>query len=172
MATKLTLSIGPRRVPVELTARDDGGFTMRLDDVDHDVRLEPLDSGGLHRLTVDGVITETVLCHTAGGVSVALGPDTHTVSIYRPGTPGASGEGAIAEGEIPITSPMTGTVVELLVTEGDAVHRGDPLVVVVAMKMNNEIKAPAAGVVKAIRVKAGQAVEQGALMMVVDATQA
>jgi glutaconyl-CoA/methylmalonyl-CoA decarboxylase subunit gamma len=63
-----------------------------------------------------------------------------------------SGDGA--EG-IAIVPPMPGKVIELRVKEGDRVTAGQPLLVLEAMKMRNEIVAPAAGVVERIRVVAG-----------------
>jgi biotin carboxyl carrier protein len=62
-------------------------------------------------------------------------------------------------GPLPLRSPMPGTVVKVLVTEGDEVSLEQPLLVVEAMKMQNEIAAPIAGTVINLTVKPGQAVE-------------
>ena len=56
-------------------------------------------------------------------------------------------------------------MVEVLVQAGDSVAKGDALLVVQAMKMNNEIRSPAAGVVVAVAVSVNQAVEQGAPLL-------
>lgn len=66
-----------------------------------------------------------------------------------------------------VTSPMPGKVVKVLVTEGDEVALGKPLVVVEAMKMENELIAEGAGVVKQIFVKPGDAVEGGARLIAI-----
>jgi biotin carboxyl carrier protein len=63
---------------------------------------------------------------------------------------------------------MPGKVVRLLVNEGDSVEEGQGLVVVEAMKMENEIGAPKAGRVNSIAVEAGQAVEAGAELLVIE----
>lgn len=63
---------------------------------------------------------------------------------------------------------MTGQVTEVLVAYGDQVQEGDPLLVMVAMKMNNEIRSPADGRIVDVSVNAGDAVDQGDLMLVID----
>ncbi|HEX9892533.1 MAG TPA: biotin/lipoyl-containing protein [Gemmatimonadales bacterium] len=60
-----------------------------------------------------------------------------------------------------VKAPMPGLVVKLLVGPGDQVKAGQSLVVLEAMKMENELKAPGAGLVAAVSVKPGQAVEKG-----------
>jgi biotin carboxyl carrier protein len=69
--------------------------------------------------------------------------------------PAASGEGEA------VNSPMPGTIVSVNVKVGDAVKAGQVLMILEAMKMENEIMAGADGVVTAVSVSAGQAVEAG-----------
>ena len=64
-----------------------------------------------------------------------------------------------------VKSVMPGVVVNLLVAEGDVVEEGQPLLVLEAMKMQNEIAAPATGEVRLIHVKEGEAVAAGAKLM-------
>jgi len=66
-----------------------------------------------------------------------------------------------------IKAPMPGLVVKLLVSEGDVVTKGQGIIVVEAMKMENEIAAPIDGTVKAIKVEAGQAINKNELMIVI-----
>lgn len=75
-----------------------------------------------------------------------------------------SGSAAAAAGGL-IVSPMPGKVLKLLVSEGDEVVAGAPLVVVEAMKMENELCAPTAGAVRKIFVSPGEAVESGARLL-------
>ena len=74
-----------------------------------------------------------------------------------------------AAGKGEIKSVMPGIVKELRVKPGDTVALHQPLLVLEAMKMENEIRADRAGVVTTVAVKAGQAVEKGALLVVVTA---
>jgi biotin carboxyl carrier protein len=67
-----------------------------------------------------------------------------------------------------ICSPMPGKVVRVLVAEGDEVEAGRGLLIVEAMKMQNEIKSPKAGIVKAIPVKQGGSVSAGQVLLVVE----
>lgn len=69
-----------------------------------------------------------------------------------------------------LTAPMPGLVVRVHVGEGDRVRAGQGLVVMEAMKMENELKASAAGVVRRVAVTPGSAVEKGALLLEVEAT--
>ena len=64
-----------------------------------------------------------------------------------------------------VRAPMPGLVVRLEVHEGQRVEQGAPLVVVEAMKMENELRAPRAGRVAKIHVKRGAAVERGAILV-------
>jgi 3-methylcrotonyl-CoA carboxylase alpha subunit len=60
-----------------------------------------------------------------------------------------------------LTAPMPGRVTQLMVEPGDQVRRGEPLMIVEAMKMEHTITAPADGVVEAVRFGVGDLVEEG-----------
>jgi len=64
--------------------------------------------------------------------------------------------------------PMPGKVIAVLVSEGDSIEKGQGLVIVEAMKMENEVRSPIAGEVKEIKVKTGDAVEGGAVLLIVE----
>ena len=72
------------------------------------------------------------------------------------------------EGRQVVNSPMPGKVVRVFVKVGDAVTEGQPLVVVEAMKMENELKSPKAGTVTEVTAKEGTAVENGSKLVVVE----
>ncbi len=72
------------------------------------------------------------------------------------------------EGKQTINAPMPGKVVKILVKSGDVVTEGQGLVVVEAMKMENELKSPKAGTVTEVLTKEGTAVENGAPLIVVE----
>ncbi len=67
------------------------------------------------------------------------------------------------EGET-INSPMPGTILSVNIKAGDSVKSGDVLMILEAMKMENEIMAPADGTVAAVMVSAGQTVESGTVL--------
>jgi pyruvate carboxylase subunit B len=70
-----------------------------------------------------------------------------------------------------LKAPMPGLVVRVPVKAGDAVSAGTGLVVLEAMKMENELKAPAAAIIKAVRVTPGEAVEKGQVLLEFDGEQ-
>lgn len=76
-----------------------------------------------------------------------------------------TGAGAAASGPAPLIAPMPGLVIRVAVEAGQAVEQGQPMVVMEAMKMENELRAASAGVVHAVRVTPGQAVEKGAVLV-------
>ncbi len=76
-----------------------------------------------------------------------------------------SGAGQAASGPAPLLAPMPGMIVRVAVQVGEPVVPGQGLVVMEAMKMENELRATSAGVVKAVLVQAGTAVEKGALLL-------
>ena len=80
----------------------------------------------------------------------------------------AATAGFTVEGKQTITAPMPGKIVKLFVKVGDVVTEGQGLVVVEAMKMENELKAPKAGTVTEIITKEGATVENGAPLLVVE----
>jgi biotin carboxyl carrier protein len=72
----------------------------------------------------------------------------------------AAGGGVAETGEFHLKAPMPGLVVAVPVEEGQAVKKGQVLLVLESMKMQNELKAPRDGVVNRIKVKVGESVEQ------------
>lgn len=105
-----------------------------------------------------------------GGVEVALDGDLfsgevldlRTVNLRR-----AQAEVAGPDGPQEVRAPMPGRVVSILVAEGDEVAEGTPLVVLEAMKMENELRAPKAGIVESLNLESGQNVEGDAVLCVV-----
>ena len=85
------------------------------------------------------------------------------VPVAAPAVPAA---GAVADGEC-VTAPMPGNILKVNVTAGQAVKEGDLLVILEAMKMENEIFAPCAGTVRQVLVQKGATVDTGAPMVVI-----
>ncbi len=89
-------------------------------------------------------------------------------SARRQGQQAATGAGGGGAGDGTITAPMQGTIVKVLVAEGDAVEAGQALLVLEAMKMENHINAERGGTVKEIRVAAGDTVGTGDVLVVIE----
>jgi biotin carboxyl carrier protein len=72
----------------------------------------------------------------------------------------AAGAGAVEGGEFHLKAPMPGLIVAVLIEEGQEVKKGQVMLILESMKMQNELKAPRDGRMGRIRVKAGESVEQ------------
>lgn len=68
------------------------------------------------------------------------------------------------DGSVKVTAPMPGTILGIIAKPGDKVSKGDTIVILEAMKMENEIAAPEDGVVASINVENGAAVDSGQLL--------
>jgi pyruvate carboxylase subunit B len=79
-----------------------------------------------------------------------------------------SAASAAPAGPAPVRAPMPGLIVRVNVKAGDTVQAGEGLVVMEAMKMENELRATAAGTVRSVEVTAGTAVEKGALLVALE----
>jgi len=153
-----------RTIRVEVRRRD-GGYTVILDGEALEVDL--VETGDhFASLIVDGRSYEVGLEKRTDGYRVHLPDETVTVAV------GEAARGAPRRPDRPVgptrlTAPMPGRVVRVLAEKGRHVEPGDGLVVIEAMKMENELKAPRRGRVDEVAVREGQAVEAGALLLVV-----
>ena len=109
-----------------------------------------------YKVTVNGVAYEVELEELTGAAPAPAAP----------AAPAAPVAAAPAGGE-QVTAPMPGTILSVNVTQGAAVKKGDVLMVLEAMKMENEIMCPCDGKVASINTSKGAAVESGALLCVI-----
>lgn len=104
----------------------------------------------------------------AGQLQLQTGGLEFLAEVFDPRSwRGRRHSGAEAEGRQQVVAPMPGKVVRLLVKEGDKVDTGQGLLVVEAMKMQNEIRSPKSGTVEGVLVAEGQAVNAGEVLCVV-----
>ena len=105
---------------------------------------------------------------TTRGLSARCGDKEVEVAVIDPRSRRAAGGGLLStEGRRQVTAPMPGKVVRVLVAVGDKVDAGQGLVVVEAMKMQNEIRAPKGGKVERLLAKADQTVAAGETLAVI-----
>jgi biotin carboxyl carrier protein len=155
-----------------------------------DEEIEVVHDGG--EIRVDGATFEAHLAEVEGTPvrMLSVGDEVHRIIVRRGATRGRytiwvdgfrhevealdermrairefAGATAGPSGPAPLLAPMPGMVVRVQVQVGDAVQPGQGLVVMEAMKMENELRATAAATVKAVVVQPGTAVEKGALLI-------
>ena len=113
-----------------------------------------------YRVTVNGTAYEIELEELTGAASA---PAAATAAPAPAPAPAAA---APAGGE-QVTSPMPGTILSINVAAGDAVKRGQVLMVLEAMKMENEIMCPCDGKIASVNTTKGASVESGTLLCVI-----
>jgi biotin carboxyl carrier protein len=164
---KYEVSISGKTRMVEFERNGDGwqakldGETVAADVVETSPNtFSVLLSGQAHQICVTP--------SSGGELQLQTGGFEFTAEVFDPRSwRGRRHAGAEAEGRQQIAAPMPGKVVRLLVKAGDAVETGQGLLVVEAMKMQNEIRSPKNGTVERILVGEGQAVNAGDALCVV-----
>jgi glutaconyl-CoA/methylmalonyl-CoA decarboxylase subunit gamma len=155
------IAIDERTLAALVTTGEQGSVSVQLDGAAaHEVQL--LAGGQRPLVLVDGRVVELFREPDGGlrlsGSRAAVRVDQATAARAR----------RVAHAEtasLNLRSPMPGRVVKVLVVPGEAVAAGAPLLVIEAMKMENELAAPRAGNVTRVLVAAGDAVERDALLI-------
>ena len=122
-----------------------------------------------YTITVNGTAYEVEVEEMGGAVSAPkAAPKAAPAPAAAPAPKAAPAPAAkpVAAGAATVSAPMPGKVLEVKCKAGDAVKAGDVLLILEAMKMQNEIMAPADGTVSDVRVSAGQTVSTGDVMIV------
>jgi biotin carboxyl carrier protein len=154
------VTVGEKTYRVELQ-RAGAGWQCKLDG-----RELPLDvtsaQNGVLSLLLDGKSYEIKQEIAGPETNIVVGQERFSASLRDPRSfRSRRGTGAAEQGVKKITAPMPGKIVRVLAPEGTAVQAGQSVIVIEAMKMQNELKAPKSGVVKKINVAEGAAVDAG-----------
>ena len=114
-----------------------------------------------YKVNVNGTLYEITL-EVVEGAQIAAAPAPTPVAA----APAAAPAAPVAEGGQTICAPMPGNILAVNVKAGDAVKKGDVLMILEAMKMENEIMAPADGTVLSVNTTSGSSVDTGAVLCV------
>jgi biotin carboxyl carrier protein len=161
----VTLKADTPPLEVDLTELPSGALDVRIGGRRVDVDLAVLESA--LSIRVDGRVVDL----TTEGAPPELGVIASGHRSYvrveseRQRAAAAATSGASGSGEDLVRSPMPGRVVRVLVALGDEVESGQPLVVIEAMKMENELRSKRAGKIVEVHVQAGATVEGGAKLL-------
>ena len=161
------VEIGGRERVVEIQAGKEG-VRVLVDGVAHPVDVVEVGGTGLFSLLVDGASHAFAARFEDGEVLLAFHDrevgvriEDEPTRLARTATGGRRG----GAGPARVRSVMPGIVREIRVAPGAAVVEGTALLILEAMKMENEIRAPHEGVVEEVHVRPGQPVEKGALLV-------
>jgi biotin carboxyl carrier protein len=161
--------IGDRVLRVRLRREDDVVW-VRVDDGD-EVRADLRSlHGALYSLTLGEQRSELAALLGEGTVRVGLQGQEYAAEVVdeaRARLAAVGGHGQ-AHPHVELKAPMPGLLVRLLCSVGDEVAAGQPLAVLQAMKMENELSLARGGRVTDVRVQAGQTVEQGQVLVVLE----
>lgn len=114
-----------------------------------------------YRITVNGVAYDVAVEEMGEGAAAST-------PAPKPAAPKAAPAAAAGAGAIKINSPMPGNILSVKASAGQAVKKGDVLMILEAMKMENEICAPQDGTIASVQVSAGDSVESGDVLVTMD----
>ena len=154
-----------------ITTIEDKKFAIEIIDDRHitvdgklyEVDFESVSGQPVYSLIVDGKSHESYVYPGDDNWQVLMRGRLYPVSVVderEMRLRSAAGGGVAETGEFHLRAPMPGLVVAVSVEEGQEVKRGQVILILESMKMQNELKSPRDGVIGRIRVKAGESVEQ------------
>ena len=170
MASQYQLKLGDQEHELEVEEHE-GQFRVRLGKRWHPVELQRVGDTARYSILIDRKPYDIFAEEGPHGYHIVIGSRLFAITTPGPvrgrraGGP-ADVEATTDTGEWVLTSPMAGVIQEVLVQPGDEVEAGQVVLVIEAMKMQNELHARRAGTVKAVYVSVGQRVEQGAPLLV------
>lgn len=118
-----------------------------------------------YRITVNGVAYDVAVEEMGEG---AVTSTPAPAAAPKPAAPKAAPAAAAGAGAVKINSPMPGNILSVKASAGQAVKKGDVLMILEAMKMENEICAPQDGTIASVQAAAGDSVESGDVLVTMD----
>ena len=114
-----------------------------------------------YRITVNGTSYDVTVEELSGGAAPAAAPVAAPVAAPAPAAAPAKAAPAGGAGSIKVSSPMPGKILAVKANVGDSVKKGQVILILEAMKMENEVVAPEDGTIASIDVTVGAMVESG-----------
>jgi acetyl/propionyl-CoA carboxylase alpha subunit len=166
---KFTVLLNGRADEVAIAPLGDNRFTITIDDVPFDIDVRSAGPDSLSMLMENRSIDLSYV-HRGDQVELHFGDHDFQMEILNERGKGPRKIRANAESSGPeiIKAFMPGKIVQVGVKAGDRVTAGTSVLIIEAMKMENEIFCRRAGIVRAVHVKPGQAIENDALLLEID----
>ena len=120
-----------------------------------------------YRVNVNGTVYEIQL-EEITGAQAQVAPTAPATPAPTPAAAPAPAVATAPAGAQPVNAPMPGTILDVCVNVGDVVKEGQTVMILEAMKMENEIAAPVAGKIASINVNKGATVESGVLLYTIE----
>lgn len=136
----------------------------------YEIDFQMLPDGGMVSLLLNNHSWEGVVDERDEGYEVLLKGEIYTVLVQDERAhrlAKARGGGTAVTGEANIVAPMPGLIVAIPVKAGDTVHKGDRVVILESMKMENELRAPRDGIILRVSGTPGASVEKGQVLVVI-----
>jgi acetyl/propionyl-CoA carboxylase alpha subunit len=166
---KYYVTIEDRVVEVEVTDTP-AGTTATIEGRTFAVDLLPVSADELFSLVVDSQSHEVLVEDVADGIEVIVGGELFRIVVqdeWERRLASIQRKTAAVTGETIVKAPMPGQVIGVPVQTGNPIKTGQPLVILSAMKMENEIRSPRDGVIVAVHVSHGDKAEQGAPLVTI-----
>jgi biotin carboxyl carrier protein len=143
---------------------------IRVNGERYAIDFHQLPDGGLVSLLLNNLSYEAVVEAREDVWEVLLRGELYSVTVqderaYRLAK--ARGGDTAVHGDAILKSPMPGIIIATPVAEGDVVQKGDKIIILESMKMENELRSPRDGVVTRVQVKPGDGVEKGQVLVVI-----
>jgi biotin carboxyl carrier protein len=159
-------SIGEKTFKIDINRENE----LVLDDVPQELDLRPIDDAGLYSMLIANKSYEALVEEADGEYRVLINGVLYNVQVSDERAKRlaeAAGAFASTSGEMQMKSPMPGLIVAVPIAEGDVVKKGQVVLILESMKMENELTAARDGTISAIKVQPRQAVEQGQVLLTI-----
>jgi biotin carboxyl carrier protein len=153
---------------VEIIEHENNIFEVTINDEKHLVDFAQIEES-IYSIIIDNKSYAVDLNEKGDAFEILINGDYYNVEILDEIKKMLKEKKLIeTEGKQILEAPMPGNISKIFVDEGDNVEKGQPLLILVAMKMENEIKSPKKGTVSKIYIKSNEAVSTGAKLIVID----
>jgi len=158
--------IGETEYEIEINGEDE----IIVDGESYSIDFRSVAGQPVYSLLIDGHSYEALVQSSEDGLEVLLQGQFYQLSVEderQRRLRQSSGSNVTQRGEYHMKSPMPGLIISVRVREGQEVKKGERLIVLESMKMQNELKAPRDGVIRSLRIKNGDNVEHNQVLLTV-----